>query len=139
MFKRRLHIRKFGFVTAFNKITFIALMGLLACSVAKVPMHKSGTITLTSYVQKEIPGEQGQKIKKYLNCSTTGEEIQWDSLSYASKTYWVNQLANQIKVELESNVKEPIPVSVVVYYKTEGQNFKIIVDEVLQKEDLYLP
>lgn len=130
---------KFEQAMVFKKIIFLLVVSTLACTQVKVPKHEKGSVILNAYTQKEIPGVVGEITKNYLNCSTQKEAIQWDSLSYANNTYIIDQYSNHIKVELRSNATELKTVSVVVYYKTGDRNFKLILDGISQKEDLYLP
>lgn len=120
-------------------IYYILFVLLFACKPAEKSIYLDGTLKFNCYVQKEIPGIQEEPSRMYLNCNVVGDAIQWDSVQFNTVNYFINEQSQQIKVEIENGNINSVEAPTFVYYKTKQDNFKVSLNRVLHKEDLYLP
>lgn len=115
-------------------------------TIVKTPTYLTGELLLGEvFLQDEVPGLQGEKIRTYLNVhfENSLEEIESLKISWNDSSYVVNKLNNRLRicVRMDENRlrKEAIENKIKIIYKKRDMLHLQEVADIIIKEPLYLP
>lgn len=134
-------------------ISLLIILGVYSCKTSKmIELELKKTLQVESaFIQKEVPGIQGEKAKTYLTLKFSEESfksVQIDSIKIVGGKYTSNVKAasqhlkmNPLKVQLNLifHDDEKEPTRALIYYKLEDKLFFQIESNFLIKEALFLP
>lgn len=129
-------------------ISFVSflMVGLSSCGTAKeVNWSDEHLVIKSAYVQKYVPGQEGEKVVSYLfiDLEKPDSTVVLEEVSYHGHRVSISAVKIPLRIDWEQGAvqEDDIPESnqAVIYYSKGKKHFKHRIDNIQKKEDLFLP